>query len=444
MKRILLAIFLFWQPFVHGQTITLSGYVFDKSNSSPLPYVLVQLKGESIGTNTNEDGFFTLSFPDSLKGNELIVSFLGYESYTNNIKNISDVGDLKIYLSPKSYNLSEVLVKPVDPVGIVKEAIKKIPENYPTDPFYIDAYYREIIQEDSSYIKLADAACIFYYAPDNYKWDREAAIKKYYSTNSIKDSIVTRKALPLHEHWSLYPSPNDQVKIIEARVSDNLSKQDINPCILGGPPRIVGIDLVKQSSFLWFMKPDKMKNYKYTLEGVISYNDRMVYVIAFENKDEKITTGHMYIDMETFAFMSINFEMEAKNCHWYIARHRNFKMSVDYRLYNGKWYLSQAKKDNIYMIRPDYTSVDVSLTDKQIVYRSSVQFFVNNIRTENVVKFKEEECYRPGPNVILSNESFPYNKNYWENYNCPNCLVLERKILKDLQKKRTLEQQFSR
>lgn len=75
MKKTLLFLFLFTSGIIFSQSKEYSGVVKFKSDKTPIPGANVILKGTTIGTQTDYDGNFKITVPDSLK--VLTFSFLG-------------------------------------------------------------------------------------------------------------------------------------------------------------------------------------------------------------------------------------------------------------------------------------------------------------------------------------------------------------------------------
>lgn len=101
-------------------TIRVEGFIRDSLTNEAMPAVSVILKGTTIGTATDENGFFSIQTTAS-PSNLLSVSFLGYEEFERPLKN--GINKLTIYLKPKSYELSDIVVKP----GKEKYSKKKNP-----------------------------------------------------------------------------------------------------------------------------------------------------------------------------------------------------------------------------------------------------------------------------------------------------------------------------
>jgi len=89
-----------------AQTHTIKGKVTDAASGQALPFVNVQLKGTSTGTQTDASGNFSLSVPEG-KNAELLFSYMGYQSIT---QSANGNGPVNIQLQKDNKNLDEVIV----------------------------------------------------------------------------------------------------------------------------------------------------------------------------------------------------------------------------------------------------------------------------------------------------------------------------------------------
>ncbi|RSK41537.1 TonB-dependent receptor [Mangrovimonas spongiae] len=108
MKHLFLMLFLLSSIYSQSQEkFTLSGTIKDSTNGETLLGATVYLKDTSIGSITNEYGFFSLT---ALKGNyTLIISYVGYESYSQELTLNKDQ-KLNIELKASSTALDEVII----------------------------------------------------------------------------------------------------------------------------------------------------------------------------------------------------------------------------------------------------------------------------------------------------------------------------------------------
>ncbi len=94
----------------YAQSGDVTGTVLDASNNSPLWGTTIMIKGTSMGTNTNEKGFFQL-LKVPAKKMTLIFSYIGYESDTVSVKVINaQTVNINIKMNPQSIKGKEVVV----------------------------------------------------------------------------------------------------------------------------------------------------------------------------------------------------------------------------------------------------------------------------------------------------------------------------------------------
>lgn len=104
-------LFLFLSATSLGQNITVTGKLTNAENQKAVPYGHIMFQNYGMGTNSNSEGMFAFSIPDSLKTENLVISHLSFE---RKIISIEDLIQSKIIaLDPKTENLDEIsLVQP--------------------------------------------------------------------------------------------------------------------------------------------------------------------------------------------------------------------------------------------------------------------------------------------------------------------------------------------
>lgn len=105
-KAISLFLFLNICLVVNSQII--KGTILDKETKIPIIAATVYFNATSIGSHTDEKGFFKLDIRNIISM-PLTISALGY--YSVNITDYSPDRDIVIYLTPKVFELKEVVVK---------------------------------------------------------------------------------------------------------------------------------------------------------------------------------------------------------------------------------------------------------------------------------------------------------------------------------------------
>jgi len=87
-------------------TFTMSGFVYDKNTNNPIKFVNISVKNTGLGTVTDNNGFFNLSF---LMGyNVLIFTHIGYKTLIMRLDTINDLTSLHVLMIPIAVPLKEV------------------------------------------------------------------------------------------------------------------------------------------------------------------------------------------------------------------------------------------------------------------------------------------------------------------------------------------------
>ncbi len=138
MKSILLffaSIFLSISAF--SQYATIRGFVYDKSNGEPVIFTNVYLKGTSLGSPTDNNGYFTITQIPAGEY-ELMITYLGYDTLRENIKIAAgEMQTKKYYLTLSGKTLQgvsifgehqEITLKPkVSEITITPQEIYDLP-----------------------------------------------------------------------------------------------------------------------------------------------------------------------------------------------------------------------------------------------------------------------------------------------------------------------------
>lgn len=430
--------------FAQSNYFLVSGKVSSKIEQKGVPFANIQIESTTYGTVANIDGDYELKIPLKYKEKLLVFSSLGYKMETAKIN-----AKLNVVLEEDSYQLDEVTVKPMKPLELLRRAIAEIQKNYSTKPVYLDAFYRSLSKEDTTYISLMEAACTFNYAGYTDEYDKYLAQKQYFA-HQLGGNCVWHEGY--NNYFDLYTNPNDQVKIIESRISENNSKLLIDQFTVGGPLNIIAADKVK---FLnEFMDEKHFRNYKYKIEGSTTYNNREVIILSFKPKklqfrDRKHSyacqrnrkqyynaefEGNIYIDLATMAFIRFNYQIKKVNPLQRMQPDM-LQVRIDYKQINNKWYLSQVYRRLMDLDGyPKKVKIDSIAIEEQLI--------VNRIRTKEVVKFNPKEIFPHSNFYTLYRHPMGYNKEYWTNNNNITHNKLSVKATLDLQHKKPLEQQF--
>ncbi|MFC2117391.1 carboxypeptidase-like regulatory domain-containing protein [Bacteroidota bacterium] len=402
---ILLLVLTFIKEKCYGQEFfKIEGKITNSKNQA-IPYVNISIKKTSIGTMSNDDGEFILSISEEYINDTVLVSHIGYLTQ-NFIVDKKNLNNHKIELSEASYSLKEVSVRPIDPFSILQKAISQITQNYYNTEYESEAFYREVIMENDSYIEYAEGILTIFQKP--------------YSKDIKKQE-------------------KDLIRVIESRRNKNnlkeyeLSKKVRNP--IGGPVTCLKYNPIKFHPS--FMRTNSNEKYNYKLVDILEYSGRNLYVIEFDQNDKikkSLYKGKIYIDKETLAFIHLNYYKSPKGIKYSLpgglakAVLKMFKISmegfdrrviVNYKLFNGKWCLSSINyKEKASFIKKEIPFDIISTKDLLV---SQINHKIENSYTKNEVLKSGE----------FKDQVGEYNENFWGNYNViPINKELKKQILK--------------
>ncbi len=155
MKRsILFLIIAFCSLHGFSQTgYTISGKIIDDATKQPLQGASVFAENTTIGTATNEQGFFTLRLPGG--GYSIAITFTGYQTETKRVT-AGDAGnnEMLIEIKKKEKALEEFVVKSTSEVA---DGLQKYGD------FFLENFIGKTENGRQSYIKNKEALKFFYY-----------------------------------------------------------------------------------------------------------------------------------------------------------------------------------------------------------------------------------------------------------------------------------------
>jgi hypothetical protein len=383
-----------------AQKIIISGKVLDNDTREPLPYASLGIAGKSIGTITNLEGAFDFYLPKEYRNEILVISMLGYTNFEAPIWSLLTMETLVIEMNKSTTVLDEVIIAGVYTGGdILQLALNRIDKNYPTEPFMLEGFYRDIKKLANNNIALL-----------------EAAIKIY-----DEDYAAPRNQLKLRE----------RVKLVEVRKSigyDNRFTQYFNE---GNFLE----NLLLQNNIRY--RQIEMEEEHYTRINRLNdsyYNNSEIYVIEFRNE----YLLRLYIDKNNFSIIHLDYEIgntgkieERKKK--LISRFSGMTKSIDFRLVDGKMYpgyMSMSTRTTWYDAKTNELKFETELIQ---------QLLINEITPNTNERISASEKMR---SYSLQYQDRPYNKIFWDNYNVIKDTPLDKKILEDLEKAGPLHKQF--
>lgn len=357
----LLSIFL-TLLFVNGHAQELNASIKDAKTKQPIPYVTVLLSNKN-GVITNEEGRFSLSVAKAKETDSLIISCIGYESVS---KLISAFKDSIVYLEPKTIELNEVLVSnknytAKEIIEMVKDSMDK---NYDKDLskkklFFRESYHQTLDKTNYTFMKSTIKELnkpfldsILRSVPKQDDSYNEMLCELYGDYNQGKQKINVIKACNLYDQNTSLDldkleerfndiikknvKPNsyfkiksgifgtkvdaDEMGIVETEKDSIELKKELEERKKREATRKSSYGIRKKSSITSQFKNlifnedtplnvlDKSGRYKFTLQEYTYLGDTPVYVLDFEPKRGADYRGRMYVNMDDFAIIRLDYD----------------------------------------------------------------------------------------------------------------------------------------
>ncbi|PKO98363.1 MAG: hypothetical protein CVU13_10975 [Bacteroidetes bacterium HGW-Bacteroidetes-8] len=381
-----------------GGHFTLTGTIKDRMTDEPIEFATVGVDTKPYGTVSNLNGEFIFTLPDSLIDSHIKISHLGYQSRLFKASLLAGQR-ATFYLDQRIIPLQEIVVRAIDPSKTIREMIAARVRNYNSEPLYLTAFYREGIEYKNN-ISLSEA------------------VLKIYKTGVVQGANSEQvKVLKMRR---LASSPDKDTLVTKI-------KSSINSSLL--------LDLVKNLPD--FLLPQANQQYNFSHTDITVIDDRRVYVISFEQKEEitaPLFRGKLYIDAGNWALTQARFEVNptyvGKATDDIIVKQsrkveiipERVEYIVSYKSHNGVYTLNHVRGDLTFRVRP-----------KRKLFSSNlhVWFEMVNCKTEstNVTPIPREE--RISTREIFSEISYSYDKDFWGNFN----VILPEENLKDFIKR---------
>jgi len=356
------------------------GQILSQSDSLPVCNAHIYMKNSSIGTISNQDGFFQLNIPEILTNDTMKISCIGFSNYNIHLK-IGN-GDMTIFLSSKTALLPEITVTTINAKEIIKKSISSFEKNYFQKEIINDIYYRETLKLDTNYVHYLEiAAEIIDKGFDNDYLERE----------NYRDVFIKGKRMNL-EKESTYNGQNGLFTIYWLNWAKGL--------------------LTKKA----------LREYEFEYEGMTEYDDKPVIIISV--KTENDTKSQLYISNDDYAIVliksSLNNERQSeskgKEKFWFLR----LELYVDFRRVNNMWHIN-------------------SISD----YRKSMNKNRNITESHRIINIigvsfdrRENSIHKINSETDLFAYPIPYNLDFWKTYNIPIATGEETRVRKLMEKEK--------
>jgi hypothetical protein len=362
----------------------LSGKIIDQKKEDPIPYASVSIMNKPIGTISNIDGEFLLKLhPDNIQ-DTLIISSMGFKQQFMPAFQLLDV-DL-IAMEQISIKIREVKVTSTTPEKLLENIRTNIDVNYTAHPRLMSAFYRETVKEDDAYINVSEAVMEILKAP---------------YVNTFR---------------------TDLVRLVKARQSPDVQPfKWINFKLQGGPFTITRLDVVK--TFESFLNEKNQQFYEYRISKVVWFNNHPVYVLEFKpvsGLDFHGFVGELYVHRETFAVVHARYGFDNRGLRKAAnilikrkpagvkARPSFVQYEINYRQYQGKWHLANARASVKFKIKSRKDNINSE-------FHSVSELLITDMQPTELKRFSRGESISKRDIFVEMIDS--YDPEFWENYN---------------------------
>ncbi len=292
----------------------IEGRVLDNDSDQPLTYAQVRLTASGFGTLTNQTGSFIL--PASVGNNDTLrISYLGYEVLKVAVKQLPRGGDLEFRLQVREVSLAEVTIRPTDPLDLIRACADEWEYNHRYGPTNLQAFFRELINQDGKYTQLNEAVPYYYVSGE-----KEATAQvKLLRARSLRDSSAIK---------------NVNFSLGEGGVIKQISESPFQ-------------DMPAEN----FMLEENFKQYDYRIDTIIYLDGRPTYVIEIDQKKhlrKKLYRATLYLDVKSNGMAGLEYGFSPKGKAFRVGQlgfkasaaltlARTFGLDLEVRSHTGRY-----------------------------------------------------------------------------------------------------------
>jgi hypothetical protein len=359
----------------------ITGVITDTETNERLPFATIALKNSGRGTVSNKNGEFRLNIIAGQVDDTLSISFLGYKRCEKPLSQVKS-SPLIISMEREFISIPEIIIRNQIPQEIIARVKAQIAFNYGTTPVLMTGFYREGVTKKNELQTYSEAVIQIY--------------KSAYSGTLLNDQIKIYKSR----------------KIDNANLSDTLAvrlKAGLSTCL----------DLDGARNTFDFLAAANLKDYKYMMTDIVTYDEEAAFAIEFEQREDidlPLFKGTIYINTSDYGILNAEFELNktlirklkdsfvTSSTHGFNTWPVTVKYSVSYRKMNGRYFLSHVRGDLLF-----------SSDRKKIFFNTQFRVFfelaITEIQMENVARFDREEL--APVHSIFSKTINSYDPAFW-------------------------------
>ena len=415
-----------------AQTTTVRGVVTDAKTKEKLPFVSVAVPQSTLGTNTDEQGRFTLQVPAQYT--TLIFSYLGYRPVTRTFAPGAPV-ELSVTLTTSAAQLNEVVIKGTKPpryknkdnpaVELIRQIIAHRAENQPESYPYVE--YEKYEKMAFSFSNLSDKfknRKIFRNYQFLFKQQDSAAVggvnilpvyleeklaREYYRKDpaAFKTVVLGSKQVQFDKHFI----DNDGLSTYFNRMYQDINIYDNNVSLLG-------------NQLLSPIADGGPTFYQYYITDTLKTHVPQLIELSFgpRNRGDLLFTGKLYVTLDgNYAVQRAELGVD-KRINLNLVK--NFSANLEFA----------PNPDRRYHLRKSVLDMEFGLTAKGSGFFGERTVIYEKYR----IGQPEPDSLYAGPAVVVADSSAGRGRAYWQR-NRPDSLTLtERTIYKNIDTLQTI------
>ena len=346
--------------------------ILDKDTNYPVSYATVAFEGENNGVIADEEGDFRLPLQYKTQNKFIVISSIGFEKKRISLATLKSDTINIIYLKTKVEELQAVIITGTSgntksgsadsesAKAIIRNAIGKIPSNYPNEPHAYMAYYRDYQLVNNNYYNL-----------------NEGILENYdagFGTNKLryKDNVTALYSYGLNKDFyqdtlllkTIYGKSKSVSDDNSARLGTDI-QNELEILNIHNPIR----NYDKNSfSFIYVFRNDFINNHLFKLSSVKYIGDVPLYEIEFVTRDNPTSkymgAGKIYVSKSNYAIHKIEYSVFA-NKNYRSTRSQDdpfgnltkkpkgilFEITVEYKVVGTKMFLNYMTFNNLFVVK---------------------------------------------------------------------------------------------
>ncbi|WP_057937163.1 M1 family aminopeptidase [Algoriphagus resistens] len=331
---------------IFAQQHVFRGKVVNLATQEEVPFAHIYFPDLDKGAIAGLKGNFELTLPNNIQaGTPVIFSCMGFK--TVYMVWSPALGVVKVELTEEFLELDGVEIKPEDPTELIREAGRRILENYGTDSAFLQGYFKNFTLLDGKNLRYTEAFIDLIKPP--YAMHNE-------QQDLVSDSIHVREV-------RTKPSEFDDWKIML------LTPWELNSYLL------LNRDLARDFTSNWQMR-EFVSSYTYELEDPVILDGRPTYkirIFPIKKKKYGVWLGHIYLDQETLAFVKVDFRSSPKlfkdltnefgyqvvtNLYRFHYNEGEWREVIQYRYKDGKWIFDEVNSSKHFVVTSKKRGMD--------------------------------------------------------------------------------------